>query len=147
MRRLLSLPFADVVTMPKSAQILDVVDSARGLKLAATYDDVDTEKVARRFVVHYPGDELQPGLHYIRSYESLTVGDGFCAVFEILDSDIPADLPAESYASWRQLTGDGWKCLGGKWHRPDDELETIEQVMALATLDEHGYGDLARSNA
>lgn len=102
--------------------------------------DTEAELEPRQFRVFGTGHAVPPGAQHVGSYQA----EPFVwHVFEIVD-DVPADLPAEAYPHWRVLQRDGFTLRADRaWLAPDDvpagHLST-EQLIAVATLQEHGYG-------
>lgn len=53
------------------------------------------------------------------------------------------DLPADGEAAYRTMTAGGFTLRADKaWLAPDDEPLTTEQMMAVATLQEYGFGSV-----
>lgn len=146
MRRLKTYPALASVAMPASAEILDVRDrgATQAAALVVSYDDADETKAERRFVTLRPGAAIPPGAQFVASWRELDVPAApIACLFELAD-DMPADLPAEAHAHWRVLTRDGFTLRADRaWIAPADELPSHlsrEQAIAVATLQEHGYG-------
>lgn len=70
--------------------------------------------------------------------------DAITRVREALSAATPLsglDLPADAEAAYRTITAGGFTLRGDKaWLAPDDEPLTTEQMMAVATLQEYGFG-------
>jgi hypothetical protein len=132
---------ADTVRLPRTAVPLAVSIG----RLLYSYDDSDRAPVARRFVECRPGEPIPAGARFVGSYTAHgTLGSATpCAVYEIVD-DLPTDLPVEMHGHYRELVGAGFTLRGDKaWLAPADVEPgrlTYEQVVAVASLQEHGYG-------
>lgn len=148
MRRLKTYPALASVKLPDSATVLGVHDRGpdQAVSLLVSYDDVDEETAERRFAVLRSGDAIPAGAQFLDSWRRAGCGpdaSGIFCLFE-LGEDMPADLPAEAYPHWRVLQRDGFTLRPDRaWLAPDDvpagHLST-EQLIAVATLQEHGYG-------
>ena len=113
--------------------------------------DSDNPPEPRRFRIFGTGHPLPRGARHVGTYGD--VGGPFVwHVFEMVGEPLPdgLDLPADAEAAYRTLTGAGFKCEGRAapvptgsircWLAPDDEPLTTEQIMAVATLQEYGFG-------
>lgn len=146
MRRLKTYPALASVKLPASAVVLDVRDrgSQQAPALVVSYDDADEETTERRFVALRPGDPIPPGAQFVSSWRELDKPSApIACLFELVD-EMPADLPAEAYPHWRVLHRDGFKLRADRaWIAPDDVPAghlSVEQLVAVVTLQEHGYG-------
>lgn len=146
MRRLKTYPALALVRLPASAVVLDVRDrgSNQAPALVVSYDEADEEKVGRRFVTLRPGAAVPPGAQFVASWRELDKPSApIACLFELVD-DMPGDLPADVYPHWRVLQSAGFTLRPDRaWLAPADvpagHLST-EQIIAVATLQEHGYG-------
>lgn len=153
MRRLKTYPALASVNLPASADVLGVHDRGpdQAVALLASYDDADEETTERRFAVLRSGDPIPPGAQFLDSWRRNGCGpdaSGIFCLFELVD-DMPVDLPAEAYAHWRVLQRDGFTLRPDRaWLAPADvpagHLST-EQIIAVATLQEHGYGSVVNA--
>lgn len=152
MRRLKTYPALASVKLPSSATVLDV--HGRGAEqapaLVVSYDDTDAETEERRFAVLFPakGDAVPPGAVFVASWRLHPADGGIACLFELAE-DFPADLPSEAYPHWRVLLRDGFTLRPDRaWLAPDDvpagHLST-EQIVAIATLQEYGYGSVVNA--
>lgn len=117
--------------------------------LVVSYDDVDEEKIERRFVVLRSGDAIPPGTVFVKSWRRDGCGpnmQGVFCLFERVGFDVPADLPAEAYPHWRVLQRDGFTLRDDRaWLAPSDDMPSDlsrEHAIAVATLQEYGYGSV-----
>lgn len=128
----------DKIMLPASAVTLGVAVG----QLFYSYDPDDAKPVARLFAEFRPGDELPDQARFIGSY-----GLPLVAVFDITprEPNVPAtpalgEGPRSHFvALWR----DGFRLRADNaWIHPADEYEplTTEQMIAVATLEEYGYG-------
>lgn len=142
MRRLRSHPLADSVVLPRSSSIVGVSIG----RLLVSYDDADTETETRRFKELRDGDPVPPGAVCVGGYA--TPLDGWAAVFE-LGEEIPADLPVEMHGHYRTLIRDGFTLRADRaWLAPDDipaGQMGVEQIIAVASLQEYGYGSVVNA--
>lgn len=152
MRRLKTYPALASVKLPASATVLAAHDrgAEQAPALVVSYDDTDAETEERRFAVLFPakGDTVPPGAVFVASWRPHPADGGIACLFELAE-DFPADLPAEAYPHWRVLQRDGFKLRADRaWLAPDDvppgHLST-EQIIAVATLQEHGYGSVVNA--
>lgn len=103
-------------------------------------DDNPTEP--RRFLVVGTGHPLPRGARYVGSWDSAPF---VWHVVELIGEPLPdrLDLPADAEAAYRTLTAAGFKLRDDKaWVAPDNEPLTTEQMVAVATLHEHGFGSV-----
>lgn len=140
------------VEMPKGAQIVRF-----GVQYVGPLDDaprqghptvwaiVNPEQPTetRTFQVFGTGHDLPRGACHIGTYDA----DPFVwHVFELVDTDLPDDLDPERHADFRLLVADGFRLQPDKaWKAPDDVPPgqlSHEQMVAVARLQEHGYGDV-----
>lgn len=153
MRRLKTYPALASVKLPASAIVLGVHDRGpdQAVSLLVSYDDVDEETAERRFAVLQSGDAIPPGAQFVDSWRRNGCGpqmSGIFCLFELVD-EMPADLPADAYPHWRVLQAAGFTLRADRaWLAPDDvppgHLST-EQIIAVATLQEHGYGSVVNA--
>ncbi len=152
MRRLKTYPALGSIALPRSAQILDVHEKGadKAASLVVSVDDADGETEERRFAVLRIGDPVPIGARFVASWEQHPVDGGIACLFELAE-DIPADLPAEAVQHYRLLIRDGFEVTlcgspgGGikAWKAPVDVPPgqlSQEQIIAVVTLQEHGYG-------
>lgn len=132
------------VTMPEGAQIVQFARQGDEPTVWALVDS-DNPPEARRFRIFGTGHPLARGCRHVGTYGE---GPFVWHVFEMIGEPLPdgLDLPADAEAAYRTLTGGGFELrdvAGGKaWVAPDDEPLTTEQIMAVATLQEHGFGSV-----
>lgn len=151
MRRLKTYPALASVKLPASATVLDVRDrgSQQAPALVVSFDDSDAGTTERRFVTLRPGDPIPPGAQFVSSWRELDKPSApIACLFELVD-EMPADLPADAYPHWRVLQAAGFTLRADRaWLAPDDvppgHLST-EQIIAVATLQEHGYGSVVNA--
>ena len=129
------------VTMPEGAQIAHFGLQSGDPTVWALVDS-DNPPEPRRFQIFGTGHPLPRGARHVGTY-----GDGPFVrhVFEMIGEPLPdgLDLPADAEAAYRTMTGGGFKLRDDKaWLAPDDEPLTTEQMMAVATLHEHGFGSV-----
>lgn len=155
MRRIFKypLPFTPdepaVLDMPEGAEVvrLALQGPAHGQArltptLWALVDD-DNPTEPRRFLVVGTGHALPRHARYVASWDAAPF---VWHVVELVGEPLPdgLDLPADAEAAYRTMTARGFRSVereGGKaWLAPDDEPLTTEQIMAVATLQEHGFG-------
>ena len=146
MRRLKTYPALASVKLPASAVVLGVHDRGpdQAVALLASYDDADEETTERRFAVLRSGDPIPPGAQFLDSWRELDKPSApIACLFELVD-DMPGDLPADVYPHWRVLQSAGFTLRPDRaWLAPDDVPPghlSFEQLVAVATLQEHGYG-------
>lgn len=138
------------VTMPEGAQIAHfaigpargITAAARGLPTIWALVDSDSPPETRRFQIFGTGHPLPRGARHVGTY-----GDGPFVrhVFEMIGEPLPdgLDLPADAEAAYRTMTTGGFTLRADKaWVAPDDGPLTTEQMMAVATLREHGFGSV-----
>ncbi len=104
--------------------------------------DSDSPPEPRRFQILGTGHPLPRGARHVGTY-----GDGpfVWHVFEMVGEPLPdgLDLPADAEAAYRTMTAGGFTLRADKaWVAPDDEPLTTEQMMAVATLQEYGFGSV-----
>lgn len=148
MRRLKTYPVLSSIALPASAVVLNVHDRGanQAAALVVSYDDVDEEKETRRFTLLRPGEPIPPGAQFVSSWRELDAPTApIVCLFELGD-DMPAGLPAEAYPHYRVLVRDGFTLRADRaWLAPHDVPAghmTTEQMVAVATLQEHGYGSV-----
>lgn len=145
------------VTMPAGAQVVHFEAYPYGSQGSAqpkptvwALVDDDEEPEVRRFRIYGTGHPLPRHSRHVGTY-----GDGpfVWHVFELLGEPLPdgLDLPADAEAAYRTLTSAGFVSVdrstspgldttGKAWQAPDDEPLTTELIMAVATLQEYGFG-------
>lgn len=149
MRRLKTYPALGSVDLPRSAVVLAVHDKGvdQAPALLVSYDDADAEREPRRFKVLHVGDPVPPGAQFVASWRQHP-GAALAALFELGD-DIPADLPPETHAHYKLLLRDGFTLRDDRaWLAPDDIAPgqlSVEQLIAVATLQECGYGSVVNA--
>lgn len=151
MRRLKTYPALASVNLPASAIVLGVHDrgSNQAPALLVSYDDTDEETTERRFQVLRSTDAIPPGARYVASWREMDKTSApIACLFELVD-EMPTDLPADAYPHWRVLQAAGFTLRADRaWLAPDDvppgHLST-EQIIAVATLQEHGYGSVVNA--
>lgn len=105
--------------------------------------DSDAPMVARRFTVYGTGHPLPALAEYVGTYDA---GPFVWHVFEVPVAvpDQVAALPLEAQNAYRMLAkagfGQRWDSGQHAWVAPNDEPLTTEQMMAVAELQEHGFG-------
>ncbi len=155
MRKLKTFPALGSVRMPASALVLAVhprqpADQAPALLVQ--YNPDDQEMVERGYKVLHSGDQVPPGAVFVHSWRAHDADGGITALFELVDSDLPSDLPDDqARADYRLLLRDGFEYVGKVgsdrhgWKAPDDEPAGnlgYDQMVAVARLQEHGYGSV-----
>jgi len=159
-----SLPFTPdepaVLDMPEGAQVVRLglqwgtewaaAEARKVPTLWALVDD-DSPTVPRRFLVVGTGHAVPRGSRYVGSWDAAPF---VWHVVELIGEPLPDGLvlPADAEAAYRTLTGAGFKTRGlvdcdkphiptvNVWVAPNDEPLTTELIMAVATLQEHGFG-------
>lgn len=129
------------VTMPEGAVIVHFDTPGREPTVWALVDS-DNPPEPRRFRIFGTGHPLPRGARHVGTYSD---GPFVWHVFEIVGEPLPdgLDLPADAEAAYRTLTAAGFKLRDDKaWIAPDDEPLTTEQMVAVATLHEHGFGSV-----
>jgi hypothetical protein len=137
------------VEMPKGAQVVHFAAEP----VPTLWATVDPEQPAetRSFQVFGTGHDLPHGARHVGTYFS---GPLVWHVFELVDSDVPADLPGDqARADYRLLLAEGYTPtqhflrLDGpprhSWKAPDDlpaGQHSYDAIVAIARLQEHGYG-------
>lgn len=123
-----------------------------GLALAGTADrprisvavDEHAPDVTRRFAVLRVGDFVPAGACYVGTWSRHLADGGLAFLYELIEADVPADLPAEVHEHYRVLIADGFTLRSDKaWIAPADVPLghlTHEQIVAVVSLQEHGYG-------
>lgn len=146
MRVLRNFPALAAVNIPRSAVILSVHDRGpeQAATLVASVDDADDEVEQRRFVVLGMGAAIPTGAAFVASFRRDGCGpnnSGIFCLFELAE-EIPADVPAEAHRHYRHLLREGFEWRDGAWTAPAD-LGPLghENIIALTTLREFGYGD------
>lgn len=129
------------VTMPAGAAIVHFALQGGEPTVWAQVDSDEAPEV-RRFRIFGTGHPLPRGSRHVGTY-----GDGpfVWHVFEMVGEPLPdgLDLPADAEAAYRTMTTGGFTLRADKaWVAPDDEPLTTEQMMAVATLHEHGFGSV-----
>lgn len=105
--------------------------------------DSDAPTIVRRFAVFGTGHPLPVGAQYVGTYDA---GPFVWHVFEMptVVPDQVAALPLEAQNAYRLLVNAGftqrWDSGAHAWVAPDPEPLTTEQMMAVAELQEHGFG-------
>jgi hypothetical protein len=147
------LPFVAyecTIAMPAGAEIVRMEPQFSGPRngvptLWAIVDDQAAQE-RRRFAVIGTGHRLPDEATYIGSYEA----DPFVWHVVELPLAVPgqvAVLPQDAQNAYRLLVRAGftqaWDAGAHSWHKPDDEPMTTEQIMAVAVLQEHGFGTVA----
>lgn len=135
------------VTMPEGAQI---VHFGRQGDTPTVWALVDSDNVqeTRRFRVYATSQPLPRGARHVGTF---TAGRFVWHVFELVGEPLPdgLDLPADAEAAYRTMTSGGFTLIaraGGAdkglrcWLAPNDDPLTTEQMMAVATLQEYGFG-------
>lgn len=146
MRRIFKYPLPNMsvtVDMPEGAEIVRLgVQGPRSTPTVWALVDDDNPTEPRRFLVVGTGHPLPRGARYVGSSDSAPF---VWHVVELFGEPLPdgLDLPADAEAAYRTLTGAGFKLRDDKaWIAPDDEPLTTEQMVAVATLHEHGFGSV-----
>lgn len=144
------------VDMPEGAEVLRLAmqgpahGRARLTPTIWALVDSDNPTEQRRFAVYGTGHDLPRQARYLGTWDAAPF---VWHVFEMVGEPLPdgLDLPADAEAAYRTLTGAGFVSVdrsespgldttGKAWLAPDDEPLTTEQMMAVATLQEHGFG-------
>lgn len=138
------------VDMPESAEVLRLAmqGPAHGrAHLTPTIwalVDSDNPTEQRRFAVYGTGHDLPRHARYVGTWDAPPF---VWHVFELVGEPLPdgLDLPADAEAAYRTLTSAGFRHVDdrmptARWVAPDDEPLTTEQMVAVATLQEHGFG-------
>jgi len=107
--------------------------------------DDDRPSATHRFVVYGTGAPLPRHGVYVGTYDA---GPFVWHVFHMVGEPLPdgLDLPADAEAAYRTMTAAGfvsndYRVPGSAaWIAPDDEPLTTELIMAVATLQEYGFG-------
>ncbi len=165
MRIVRTYPALASVNLPRSAQILDVQprpDLSQAPALVVSIDDADAETEQRRFAILDVGATIPLGAQFVASWrdkpENLAQRHGSIrCLFELVE-DIPGDLPPEAVPHYRLLVRDGFEPVlavepGGPgrltcWKAPDNVPPgqlSQEQAIAVATLQEYGYGSVVNA--
>lgn len=152
MRVLKTFPALRSVRMPRLAQILGVHPMAQPDQAPALLVEYDPEQepVERSFAVLRSGEQVPSGAAFLQSWRDASDGR-IAALFELLDSDIPADLTDDqARADYRLLLAEGFEpvpALGVPrqiaWKAPADVPAgnlSFDATVAIARLQEHGYG-------
>lgn len=156
MRRLKSFPALASVRMPAGAAIVAVhprSEASQAAALLVEYSDTETAMVERQFVVLGSGDQIPARAGFLSSWRQHPAdGPTIVALYERFDTDVPDDLDPERHADYRLLVADGFapSPIPGDdkrhaWRAPDDVPPgqlSHEQMVAVARLQEHGYGDV-----
>lgn len=138
------------IAMPEGAQIIHFEPLLSGDLSAPNYHptvwaivDSDSPLETRRFRIFGTGHPLPRAARHVGTYfESVFVWH----IFELLGEPLPEGLvlPADAEAAYRTLTGAGFVASDRKgspaWLAPNDEPLTTEQMMAVATLQDYGFG-------
>jgi len=143
------------VTMPEGAAIVRFAGGEHSPVRQPTVwalVDSDNPPEARRFRVFGTGHPLPRAARFVGTF----FNEPFVwHVLELIGEALPdgLDLPADAEAAYRTMTAGGFTrrpltdaekpngCgLVGVWVAPDDEPLTTEQMMAVAILQEHGFG-------
>lgn len=144
------------VEMPKGAQIVrfgvqyvgPLGDTPRqGHPTIWALVDPEQPTETRTFQVFGTGHDLPYGARYVGTYDAEPFVWHW---FELVDSDLPADLPDDqARADYRLLLAEGyaaeWRDGVPKhsWKAPDDVpagQHSFDATVAIARLQEHGYG-------
>lgn len=134
--------------MPAGAQIVQFAGGEHSAVFAPTIwaiVDTDEQPEPRRFTVYGTGHPLPRNGRHIGTYFD---GPFVWHVFELVGEALPDGLvlpaDAEAEAAYRTLTGSDFVATtvqgDAAWLAPDDEPLTTEQMMAVATLQDHGFG-------
>lgn len=151
MRALATYPALAAVRMPRSAVIVAVHAKESGDQapaLVVEYDVDDQETVERHFVALScaKGTPIPAGAGYVSSWRRHPADGGLAALYERFDTDVPADLDPERHNDYRLLVADGFVLRDDKaWTAPTDVPPgqlSHDQIVAIARLQEHGYGDV-----
>lgn len=166
MRRILKAPLefqhddpVCEVTLPEGSQIvrLDLQPGTGSLCAEAmmlptlwALGDDDNASETRRFTVYDTGAPVARHSQYVGTF---TRPRGVWHLFELIGEPLPDGLvlPANAEAAYRTMTSAGFtvrevrndprqKVPLRAWVAPDDEPLTTELMMAVATLQEHGFG-------
>lgn len=138
------------VTMPEGAQVAHF-GLQDGSPTVWALVDSDNPPEPRRFQIFGTGHPLPRGCRHVGTY-----GDGpfVWHVFEMVGEPLPdgLDLPADAEAAYRTMTAGGFTLREVRdcerpneppcraWVAPDEEPLTTEQMVAVATLQEFGFG-------
>lgn len=150
MRRLKTFPALAAVRMPRLARVLGAhpMPSPHQAPALLVEYDPEHEAVERSFTVLRSGDQVPTGAAFVDSWRDASDGR-IAALFELVDSDVPADLPDDqARADYRLLVAEGFTPLARgaeashAWAPPADEPYSMEAVMAATRLQEHGYGPI-----
>lgn len=138
MRRLDVCELRDSILLPASAVALDVFVG----RLLYSFDPDDAAPTLRNFAEFRPCDDLPDHARFVGTYGA---AENPAAVFDITprEPDVPAtpDLPDAERSHFVALWRDGFRLRADRaWIAPDDEPLTTEQIIAVATLQERGYG-------
>lgn len=151
MRKLKTFPALAAVRMPRLARVLGVhpmVVPDQAPALLVEYDP-EQEPVERSFTVLRSGDQVPSGAAFVDSWRDVSDGR-IAALFELVDSDLPDDLPDDqARADYRLLLAEGYTAAERpglprhSWKAPDDVpagQHSFDATVAIARLQEHGYG-------
>lgn len=136
------------VDMPRGAAIVHFEQGAfpHTFTIWAQVDDQEPRE-RRTFEIFGTGHPLPDGAQHVAT------GGAGSYVWHLFDTSwaraIPAEVGAagqEAINAYRLLEREGFEYRPDRdapvWAAPDDEPQTTEQMMALATLAEHGLGTL-----
>lgn len=151
--------YEGIVAMPRGARIVHFAIEYRGPLEGAprqgvptVWAEVDDQEAPapRTFAIVGTGHALPDGAVHVGTYDAEPfVWHVYDMTQAITLPDTVANLPQEAINAYRLLRREGFTlqdALPGfapTWAAPDDDPQTTEQMMALATLAEHGLGTLA----
>lgn len=148
MRQLERIPLAAKVRLPQSARVVAVVDDgAHGETLLLEHDPRDCRPfVSHGFAVITPGRRVPEGAVFVAAWARMAARGGLCALYELTAPDVPVNVPPERHDDWRLLIDAGFTLRSDKaWLAPADVPPgnlSGEQYMAIARLQDHGYGPI-----
>lgn len=149
--------YKGAVEMPRGAQIVHFAIVFRGpldkgprQGIPTVWAEADDQEpmVRRQFHIFGDGHQVLEGAQYLGSYDAEPfMGHAYDVTWVVMIPDEIEAAGQEAVNAYRLLVRDGFRYQpdhdAPTWVAPDDEPQTTEQMMALATLAEHGLGTLA----
>lgn len=152
-RRLKTFPALASVRMPSTAVIVAAhprPDANQAPALLVEYDDADETTTERHFMQVHPGGPIPTPGGFIHSWRQSDDPYGpIVALYEQYETGVPDNLPRDVWPEYRLLVADGFEPVqrhgapNPSWKAPADRTGgtlSLEQMRAVATLQEYGYG-------
>jgi hypothetical protein len=153
----LSGSYKGTVAMPRGAQIVHFAVQFRGSMdsgprrgIPTVWAEADDQEplISRTFHIFGDGHHVADGANHVGSYDAEPfMGHVYDVSWVVEIPDEIEEAGQEAVNAYRLLAREGFQYAPDHeapvWYAPDNEPQSTEQMMALATLAEFGLGTLA----